>query len=129
MGGKRTPPIRVLIADQNCIIRAGIRALLMESSSWQRYELTEAESTEQAIDLMTECRYDIVLLDCVLPGRGGVKATGIIVSRWPGTRVLGVTVSDDILLVERMMDAGAGGVILWNIGTEMLVLAIRTVLG
>ena len=128
MGPKATALVRVLIADQNCIVRTGIKVLLMETRSWQSFQVTEAGSTEQAIALLSETAFDIVLLECGLPGLGGIKATAVIVSRWPRTCVLGISYGEDCLVVERMISAGAKGVILRNIEADMLAFAIRTVM-
>jgi DNA-binding NarL/FixJ family response regulator len=128
MGPKATALVRVLIADQNCIVRTGIKVLLMETRSWQSFQVTEAGSTEQAIALLSETAFDIVLMECGLPGLGGIKATAVIVSRWPRTCVLGISYGEDCLVVERMISAGARGVILRNIEADMLAFAIRTVM-
>lgn len=128
MGPKATALVRVLIADQNCIVRTGIKVLLMETRSWQSFQVSEAGSTEQAIALLSETAFDIVLLECGLPGLGGIKATAVIISRWPRTCVLGISYGEDCLVVERMISAGAKGVILRNIEADMLAFAIRTVM-
>ncbi len=72
---RRLQHLHVLIAVQNCIVRAGIKVLLTETRSWQSFQVTEAGSTEQAIALLSETAFDIVLLECGLPGVGGIKAT------------------------------------------------------
>jgi|HubBroStandDraft_2_1064218.scaffolds.fasta_scaffold20217_5 DNA-binding NarL/FixJ family response regulator len=122
-------PVRVLIADQSLIVRVGIKVLLMESGSWQPIVTAEAETTEQAMAMLAESSFSVILLDCELPGRGGIKAAELIVRRWPGTFVLGLSDKDDVALAQRMVDAGASGVILRNVGTDTLLKAIRTVMG
>jgi DNA-binding NarL/FixJ family response regulator len=121
-------PVCVLIADQNCIVRTGIKVLLMETRSWQCFQVTEAGSTEQAIALLSETSFDVVLLECGLPGLGGIKATSVIHGTWPRTSILGISHGDDCVVVERMVHAGAKGVILRNIEADMLAFAIRTVM-
>ncbi|HET6256661.1 MAG TPA: response regulator transcription factor [Puia sp.] len=128
MGPKGIKPVHVLIADQNCIVRTGIKVLLMETRSWQCFQVTEARSTEQAIALLSETAFDIVLLECGLPGIGGIKATSLILSRWPRTAILGISHDEDCLVVERMVNAGARGIILNNVEADMLAFAIRTVM-
>jgi two-component system nitrate/nitrite response regulator NarL len=100
--------------------------LLRETSSWQPFEVDEAESTEQAIAMVAVGQYAVVLIECGLPGRGGVKATEIICSRWPRTCILGLADSDEAVLAERMVQAGARGIILRNIEADTLISAIRT---
>jgi DNA-binding NarL/FixJ family response regulator len=120
--------LRVLVADQRRILRAGIKALLGEVNSWQPFEVDEAETTEEAMAKVGGGGYAAVLMEYGLPGRGGIKATQLILSRWPETRVLMLTDSDSGTLAERMIRAGARGCILPNVGLDTLVLAIRTVM-
>ncbi len=121
-------PVRVLVADQHRIVRAGIRVLLMETRSWQPFEVDEAETTEEAIALLTSAQYRVVLMEYGLPGRGGVKATEIMLARWPRVCILGLVESESVISADQMIKAGANGLILTNISADMLISAIRTVL-
>jgi len=55
--------LRILVADQHRIFRAGIRALLSESGSWQRFEVDEAETTEEAMAMIAKEAYPVVLME------------------------------------------------------------------
>lgn len=126
MGVRDRPLLRILVADRHPIVRAGIKALLSETSSWQRFEVDEAESTEEAFALVASGEFSVVLRDYNLPGRGGIKAVEIIRSRWPAIAVIVLTDSDDGERAERIVKAGAKGCILRNVGRDTLVTAIRT---
>jgi len=126
MGARSAVPICVLVADQHRIVRAGIKALLSELSSWQRFEVDEAETTEEAIARLASGNYPVVLMECSLPGRGGIKATETILARWPSTCVIALADTDDAVQAERILRAGAKGCILRNVGLDTLVGAIRT---
>jgi DNA-binding NarL/FixJ family response regulator len=128
MGVRERLPLRILIADQHRIIRAGIKALLAETGSWQRFETSEAETTEEAIAMVASGEYAVILMEYNLPGRGGIKATEMIHSRWPGISVIALTDSDDGAQAERIIKAGANGCILRNVGLDTLIAAIRTVM-
>ncbi|HEY4064147.1 MAG TPA: response regulator transcription factor [Puia sp.] len=128
MGARERLPLRILIADQHRIIRAGIKALLAETGSWQRFETSEAETSEETIAMLRSGDYSVVLMEYNLPGRGGIKTTEMIHSRWPGLSVIALTDSDDGARAERIIKAGASGCILRNVGVDMLILAIRTVM-
>lgn len=128
MGVRERSPLRILIADQHRIIRAGIKALLAETGSWQRFETGEAETTEEAIAMAVSGEYAVVLMEYDLPGRGGIKATEMIHMRWPGISVIALTDSDDGAQAERIIKAGAKGCILRNVGVDTLIAAIRTVI-
>ncbi|MDO6431541.1 response regulator transcription factor [Flavitalea sp. BT771] len=120
--------MHVLVADQHRIVRAGIKSLLSETGSWQQFQVDEAESTEEAIAMVCSGEYGVVLMEYGLPGRGGIKATEILMARRPGTCILILTDMDDGSQAERIIRAGARGVILKNIGLDTLVFAIRTVM-
>jgi DNA-binding NarL/FixJ family response regulator len=128
MGVRDRPLLRILVADHHPIFRAGIKALLSETSSWQRFEVGEAESTEEAFALIASGGFSVVLMDYNLPGRGGIKAVEIIRSRWPAIAVIALTDTDDGERAERIVKAGAKGCILRNVGLDTLLGAIRTVL-
>jgi DNA-binding NarL/FixJ family response regulator len=57
------PLLRILVADHHPIVRAGIKALLTETSSWQRFEVGEAESTEEAFAMVASGAFSVVLMD------------------------------------------------------------------
>ena len=126
MGVRDRPLLRILVADHHPIFRAGIKALLVETSSWQRFEVVEAESTEEAFAFVASGEFAVVLMNYNLPGRGGIKGVEIIKSRWPATAVIALTDSDDGGRAERIVKAGAKGCILKNVGVDTLLAAIRT---
>ena len=128
MGVRERKLLRILIADQHRIIRAGVRTLLMETSSWQQFEVAEAETTEEAIAKVASGMYSVVLMEYNLPGRGGIKATEIILARWPETCIIAFTDTDDGARAMQMMRAGAKGCILRNVELDNLIVAIRTVI-
>lgn len=120
--------LRILVADQHPLFKAGIKTLLTQRASWQQFQVDEAETTEEVFAILASEVYTVVLIDYNLPGRGGVKATEIIMSRWPATCILALTNSDDGPLAERIVNAGARGCILRNLGPDTLISAIQTVI-
>jgi len=128
MGARSAVPLGVLVADQHRIVRAGIKVLLSETGSWQRFAVGEAETTEEAIAMLACGGYPVVLMDYNLPGRGAIKATEMILSRWPSTSIIALTDTDDGAQAERILRTGARGCILRNIELDTLVGAIRTVI-
>lgn len=125
---EQPPPVRVLIADDHRMIRAGIRAMLSLTTTQVRCELDEAETTEQAMDKADRLPFDVILMDVHLPGRGGVKATELILRRHPAVRILGLSSYDELTYVEKMLNAGARGYLLKNVEPDTLVSAIRSVM-
>ena len=127
MCARVTHPMRVLVADQHRIVRVGIRVMLSEVSSWQRFEVIEAETTEEAVYKVVHDNIQVVLMDYNLPGRGAPKATQIMLSHKPYVSVIGLSNGDDPHFAEQMVAAGGRGFILKNIEADTLVSAIRTV--
>jgi len=125
---RERPCLRILVADQHRIFRAGVKTLLSEMSSWQRFQVEAAETTEEAIAMMASGQYSVVLIEYNLPGRGGIKAAEMIHARWPGVAVIAVADIDEAGFAERIVRAGARGCILRNIGLDTLIGAIRTVM-
>jgi DNA-binding NarL/FixJ family response regulator len=103
--------------------------MLSEVRSYYRFEVEEAENSEETIAKVMSGDYDVVLMDYVLPGLGGHKTTEIILSRSPGVAVLGISYYDERSYVDRMVGAGAKGYILKNIEPDTLACAIKTVMG
>jgi two-component system invasion response regulator UvrY len=129
MASEQKKAIKLLVADDHRIIRAGVRAMLSLSSTGMSVDLDEAETTEEAMEMVKAGRYDVILMDYQLPGRGGAKATEMICKKHPEVRVLGLSNYDERTYVEKMMQAGAMGYVLKNIEPDTLISAIRSVIG
>jgi NarL family two-component system response regulator LiaR len=117
--------IRVLIADDHAIVRKGIRALLATERGI--VVVGEAEDGKQAIDQALRLTPDVVLMDLVMPGVDGLKATQQIIDGRPDTGILVLTsfAGDD--KVFPAIRAGARGYLLKDSGPEELVQAIQQV--
>jgi DNA-binding NarL/FixJ family response regulator len=124
---QRNRPLRVLVADHHGIVRAGIKGMLLESRPGLRFELGEASTSEEALESVHNGKYDVVLLDYGLLGRGGIKTTELILQRSPGMAVLGLMGQVERSAVEKLVKAGARGCVLTTIERDTLVEAIRTV--
>jgi DNA-binding NarL/FixJ family response regulator len=103
-------PGRVLLVDDHPAVRRVLRSLLEEVGGWQ--VVGEADSGETAIPLVEQLIPDVVLMDCRMPGAGGVAATREIVQRWPEVAVVAHTAYADETYVREMVAAGARGYVL-----------------
>lgn len=118
-------PIRVMVADDQVIIRSGLSALLM---SYDDMNLVgEATNGEEAVELCERIQLDVVLMDVKMPHMDGVTATGIIHRRWPDIRILMLTSFTDKESIQGALSAGACGYLLKDASAEELVEAIREV--
>lgn len=117
--------IRILICDDHAVVREGLRALI--STEPDMIIAGEAVNGENAVTAFRELRPDVTLLDMVMPRMDGVEALKIIVSEFPGARVLVLTSFSDDEMVFPAIKAGALGYLLKDSTPEELVRAIRTV--
>ncbi len=117
--------IRVLLVDDQGLIRQGLRALLELEPDLEI--VGEAENGEQAINLVAEFHPDVVLLDIRMPIMDGVAATREIQKRFAKTKILVLTTFDDDEYVSAALQNGAMGYLLKDTPSEELAVAIRAV--
>ena len=117
--------IRILLVDDQSLIRQGLRALLELEP-----DLTivgEAENGQVAIDRAESLNPDIILMDVRMPYTDGVAATEIIHQKHPNIRIIILTTFDDDEYVTAALKVGAIGYLLKDTPSEELAQAIRTV--
>lgn len=117
--------IKVLLVDDQGLIRQGLRALLELESDLEI--VGEGENGEQAINLVAEFQPDVVLLDIRMPIMDGVAATREIQKRFAKTKILVLTTFDDDEYVSAALKNGAMGYLLKDTPSEELAVAIRAV--
>lgn len=115
--------IRVLLADDQTIIRDGLRALLEAHDDIQ--VVGEAGNGRMAHEKTLALKPDIVLMDIRMPEMDGVEATRLIKQDCAATMVIILTTFDDDEYIIKAMTYGASGYLLKDIGSEKLVEAIR----
>jgi serine phosphatase RsbU (regulator of sigma subunit)/DNA-binding NarL/FixJ family response regulator len=119
------PLIRILIADDQVIVRSGLSALLMAFDEMQL--VGEAADGEEAVQLCERLRPDVVLMDIKMPVMDGLAATRTICRNWPEIRVLVLTSFKDKDTIQGALEAGARGYLLKDASADELVQAIRDV--
>ncbi|MGD8866860.1 MAG: response regulator transcription factor [Gemmatimonadales bacterium] len=118
-------PIRVLIADDHGILRAGLRSLLDSASETE--VVGEARDGEEALRLAKELRPDVLLVDISMPGASGIEIARRLRGTLPETRVLILTVHEDQSLIREAIRAGAAGYIIKRAVESELFNAIAAV--
>jgi two-component system response regulator NreC len=117
--------IRILIADDHGIVRAGIRSLLAGQSDIE--VVGEAGSGWEAIEQATRLQPDVVLMDIAMGDLSGLEATQEIKERLPEVNVLALTMHDREEYFFAMLKAGALGYVLKESEPDELLAAIRAV--
>jgi DNA-binding NarL/FixJ family response regulator len=118
--------IRVLVVDDHQLVRVGTSRLLADIKGLQI--VGQAESGEQAIDMVKDLKPDVVLMDIQMPGIGGLEATRRCLRVDPDLKVVAVTVYEDEPYPSKLMGVGAVGYLSKNADVDEMVTAIRKVM-
>jgi DNA-binding NarL/FixJ family response regulator len=117
--------LRVLLADDHNVVRAGLRALIDAQADMA--VVAEAADGEAACRLAAELGPDVAVLDVSMPVLDGGEAAERIRRERPETRVLALTVHEDRSYLQQLMQAGASGYLLKRAAVDELIHAIRVV--
>jgi two-component system response regulator NreC len=117
--------IRILIADDHDVVRAGLRALLNAEPDLE--VVGEAANGHEILRLASELHPDIVLLDISMPAPDGIEVTRRLKETLPDVRVLILTVHQDPALLREIIRVGAMGYITKNAAESELIDAIQAV--
>jgi NarL family two-component system response regulator LiaR len=117
--------IRVLLADDHALVRQGTRELLEREGDIA--VVAEAGDGEEAVQLASSHRPDVVLMDVAMPKVNGIEATRRIKQDYPTIAVLVLSAYDDDQYVFALLEAGAAGYVLKDVHASELVKAVRAV--
>lgn len=118
-------PIRIALCDDHAVVRAGLRTILAMEPGFE--VVAEAGTVADATLIADEHRPDVFVMDLNLPDGNGLDATRQILSASPDTRVIVLTVHDEVPYLRRAFDAGATGYLIKEAADLELVLAVRQV--
>jgi two-component system response regulator NreC len=117
--------IRILIADDHAVLRAGLRLLINAQADME--VVAEAKDGVEALARAGDTSPDVISLDFSMPGQSGVKLIERLRKEHPRTRVLVVTMHDDPAILSAVLAAGASGYLVKTAADTELLTAIRTV--
>ena len=117
--------IRVLLADDHAILRAGVRMLL--DAQPDMAVVAEAADGEEAIQRAGDTQPDVAVVDLTMPGLTGVETLERLRREVPATRLLVLTMHDDPAYARLALAAGAAGHVIKDADSSELVAAIRAV--
>lgn len=123
--GNRAKVIRLIITDDHKILRQGLISLL------DRYEdievVGEAANGEELLQLLAHTPADVVLMDINMPVMDGLQATRSIAAQYPATKVIALSMLNDLPFIYSIIENGASGYLLKSVGKEELISAIKLV--
>lgn len=119
-------PIKVILADDHAVLRAGLRALLNQESDFQ--VVGEADSGLEALNLAEKLQPDLILLDLSMPGLNGLDALPTLRQLAPQSRILILTMHDDPQYLRQAIKTGAAGYVLKKAADKELLAAMRAVM-
>jgi len=126
MAAKSRPDvIRVILADDHLVVRAGLKALLGATKDIQ--VVGEAANGKDAIALVERLKPDVAVLDLDMPQLDGAGATKELVANNSSTRVLILTMHDEDEYLVTLLEAGAAGYLVKNAADRELADAVRAV--
>jgi DNA-binding NarL/FixJ family response regulator len=119
--------IRVLLADDHAIVRAGLKEILADTG-----DITVAGEATNGQEVMERVRgqdYDVAVLDMSMPGRSGIELIKQVKDEKPRLRILILTMHSEQQYAVRALKAGASGFLTKEAAAEQLVAAIRKIAG
>lgn len=120
-----SPPIRVLLADDHCIVRQGLATLLEQEEDLT--VVAQAGNGNEAVHLFRKHQPDIALMDLRMPEMDGVSAIKILVQEFKNPQIVVLTTYDGDEEIYRGLQLGAKGYLLKDTEPKELLTAIRTV--
>jgi two-component system invasion response regulator UvrY len=117
--------IRVLLADDHAVVRAGFRRLLEQMPGI--CVVAEAASGDEAYRAFGECSPDVAVMDLSMPGMGGLEAIRRIIGRYPEARILVFSMYETAAFAQQSLKAGARGYVTKASAPEVLVEAVRAI--
>ncbi|HEY0963268.1 MAG TPA: response regulator transcription factor [Pseudomonadales bacterium] len=117
--------IRVMLADDHAVVRAGYRFFLENIDDIE--VVAEAASGEDALARYADVAPNVLVMDLTMPGIGGMEAIRQLLATYPQARVLVFSMHENAALVEHALQAGASGYISKNSSPETLTTAVRRI--
>lgn len=117
--------IRILVVDDHKIIRDGIKSMLQNQKNF--IIVGEATNGKEALESLKKLEVDLVIMDINMPQMTGVECTAKITELYKSVKVLALTMHDEELYLAKMIEAGAYGYILKDLGKDELLKAVESI--
>jgi DNA-binding NarL/FixJ family response regulator len=121
---ENTEPIKVIIADDHVLYRAGVKTAL--SSKKDIKVIAEADNGVHLLNMLKTVQPDVILLDIQMPIMDGIGALPEIKKNWPNIKVIMLTFMDDHSMITKLMELGANSYLAKTSDSEIIYEAIKT---
>ncbi|WP_077214822.1 response regulator [Bacillus dakarensis] len=116
---------KIIIIDDHQLFREGVKRILDFEKSFE--VVAEGDDGSEAVALVEEHNPDVVIMDINMPNINGVEATRQLIEKYPGTRVIILSIHDDENYVQHALKTGASGYLLKEMDADALVEAVKVV--
>jgi two-component system, NarL family, response regulator NreC len=116
-------PLRIVLADDHAVVRAGLRMLLESEPGWQ--VVADVGDADAALEAVRVLDPDVLVLDLVMPGRPSLEVLAELRDRFPRTRIVMLTMEADPAIAQQALATGAAAYALKEAADTELVQAIR----
>lgn len=120
------PTIRIMLADDHALIRAGLRALLKSIEGVE--VIAEASNGHETLEAVERRRPDVILMDIAMPGLNGLETAARILKRWPKVKIIMLSMHANDEYLRQALSAGAAGYLLKGADPAELELALKSVM-
>jgi DNA-binding NarL/FixJ family response regulator len=117
--------VRIIIAEDHIVLRQGLRLLLEQSDDF--LVVGEASNGAEALDILARTPADVVLMDVNMPVIDGYEATRQVRLLYPNTKVIALSMHNNMPYVQKMLECGASGYLLKTSTNEELSAAVKLV--
>lgn len=118
---------RIMIVDDHPLTREGLATLVDRQPDLQ--VCCQCSNASEGLAQLEKQQPDLLVTDLTLPGRGGIELIKDVAAMYPGLPVLVISMHDEMMHAERVLRSGARGYVMKEAGAEVVLKAIRTVLG
>ncbi len=120
------PTIRIMLADDHALIRAGLRALLKSIEGVE--VIAEASNGHETLEAVERRQPDVILMDIAMPGLNGLETAARILKRWPKVKIIMLSMHANDEYLRQALGAGAAGYLLKGADPAELELALKSVM-
>ncbi len=120
------PTVRIMLADDHALIRAGLRALLKSIEGVE--VIAEASNGHETLEAVERRRPDVILMDIAMPELNGLETAARILRRWPSVKIIMLSMHANDEYLRQALSAGAAGYLLKGADPAELELALKSVM-